>query len=197
VAGRQDAIARYETILDGNAGCTEALQQLALLCAAKGICRYLEHVSLLQKHVLTQGVSARAMACGAVSTRWRVADLSYRPARTRGDTQQPPAPPVSFCCACTSQCAAAGNADAQLVALRPTEPASHCPSQRRHGASRSFFEVSCLHSKCGLLDAGIRPTPRVSGVGLVVQGLFANQSAKPELALLQCRICWPYQRHNV
>jgi hypothetical protein len=38
-AARRDAIARYEAVLDGDAGCVEALQQLALLCTAEGACR--------------------------------------------------------------------------------------------------------------------------------------------------------------
>ena len=47
--GRQDAIARYEAVLDGDAGCVEALQQLALLCAAKGTCTISDREAL-QSH---------------------------------------------------------------------------------------------------------------------------------------------------
>lgn len=59
-------MARYETVLDGDAGCVEALQQLALLCVAEGIQEWSGRVSLLlkksrQKLILHEPISESAV----------------------------------------------------------------------------------------------------------------------------------------
>lgn len=53
-AAGSEAVARYEAVLERDGACTEALQQLAALCAAAGI-RHIVSTFLLEQHVWELG----------------------------------------------------------------------------------------------------------------------------------------------